>query len=83
MFLLILKRDRDGRDQTESHKNHRQRESLSFRPSLSILVRTLIDATVTVTLQNQEKHCIFKTFTKKSSQKSLFYLIQAEKCEFY
>jgi hypothetical protein len=57
MFLLILKRDRDRRIQKRPHKNHRQRDSLSLRPSLSILLRTLLDGTVTITLQNQKKHC--------------------------
>jgi hypothetical protein len=58
VFLLILKRGGDRRVQKRPRKNHRQRDSLSLRPSLSILVRTLLDATVTVTLQNQKKHCI-------------------------
>ncbi len=41
--------------QKRPHKNHRQRDALSLQLSLSILVRTLLDATVT--LQNQKKHC--------------------------
>ena len=43
VFLMILKRDRDRLVQKRSHKNHRQRDSLSLRQSLSILVRTLLD----------------------------------------
>jgi hypothetical protein len=56
VFLLIMKRDRDRRVQKRPHKKHRQCDSLSLRSSLSILVRTLMDATVTVTFQNQKKH---------------------------
>jgi hypothetical protein len=57
VFLLIMKRDHDRRNQKRPHKNHHQSDSLSLRPSLSIFLRTLLDATVTVTLQNQKKHC--------------------------
>jgi hypothetical protein len=57
VFLLILERDRDRRIQKRPHKDHLQCDPFSLRPPLSILVRTLLDATVTVTLQNQKKHC--------------------------
>jgi hypothetical protein len=56
---LILKRDRDRRVHKRPHKNDRKYDFSSKWQFLSILVRTLMDATVTVTLQNQKKHCIF------------------------
>jgi hypothetical protein len=56
VFLLILKRDRDRCVHERSHKNDRQCDILSLSSSLSILVKTLMDATVTVTLQNHKKH---------------------------
>jgi hypothetical protein len=54
-FFLFWKRDRDRRVQKRPHKNNLQCDSLSLRPSLSIFVRTILDATVTVTLQNQKE----------------------------
>jgi hypothetical protein len=81
VFLLIFKRDRDRRVQKRPRKNHHQRDFLSLRPSLSIFVRTLLDATVTVTLQNQKKQCKVKIlatynefYSKSFSQDSSFEL---------
>jgi hypothetical protein len=58
VFLLILKRDRDRRVHERPRKNDRQYDFSSKWSFLNILVRTLMDATVTDTLQNQKKHCI-------------------------
>jgi hypothetical protein len=54
----LFDRDRDRRVQKRPHKKYRKYDLSSQWPALSILVRTLMDATVMVTLPNHNKHCI-------------------------
>jgi hypothetical protein len=53
-FLMIRKRDCDRRVHLGPRKNDRQQDFLLKSSSLGILVRTLMDATVTVTLPNHK-----------------------------
>ena len=60
MFLLILKRDRDSRVQTRIKITANAIPCLYDHPWAFWWNAHLMDATVTVTLQNQKKNCIFK-----------------------